>query len=230
MTLTAMRPDSERSNECEMSLWSDAHASASISAFSVVFSAFVGVVRAEEIGVPDEEALLVVVGVDEPAGDAAGAVAADLAGGRVEDVHAVDPHLDPIAVGVFSAGREDVDVRVRDRRDERDLAALGEDPVRRLAAGVELPVPGRVLVRRVQDRLLEECSRRRHGRSKSSGARRGSCSWAGRLGRAPSAGTGTRTASSGSDGSKKQPLSQWPVEVERTRQECPATAGPLCLT
>ena len=40
----------------------------------------VGVVRAEEVGVADEEALLVVVGVDEPAGDAVGAVADDLAG------------------------------------------------------------------------------------------------------------------------------------------------------
>ncbi len=39
MTLTAMRPDSGRSNGRETSLWSDAHASASISAFSVVLSA-----------------------------------------------------------------------------------------------------------------------------------------------------------------------------------------------
>ena len=39
MTLTAMRPESGRSNGRKMSLWSDAHASASISAFSVVFSA-----------------------------------------------------------------------------------------------------------------------------------------------------------------------------------------------
>ena len=38
MTLTAMRPDSGRSNGREMSLWSDAHASASISAFRVVLS------------------------------------------------------------------------------------------------------------------------------------------------------------------------------------------------
>ncbi len=39
MTLTAMRPDSGRSNGRETSLWSDAHASASISASSVVLSA-----------------------------------------------------------------------------------------------------------------------------------------------------------------------------------------------
>ena len=40
----------------------------------------VRIVRAEEVRVADEEALLVVVGVDEPAGDAVGIVAADLAG------------------------------------------------------------------------------------------------------------------------------------------------------
>ena len=39
MTLTAMRPDSGRSNGREVSLWSDAHASASISAFKVVLNA-----------------------------------------------------------------------------------------------------------------------------------------------------------------------------------------------
>ncbi len=52
----------------------------------------VGIVRAEEVGVADEEALLVVVGVDEPAGDAVGAVADDFAGAGMEDVHAVHLH------------------------------------------------------------------------------------------------------------------------------------------
>ena len=46
----------------------------------------VGVTGAEEVGVADEEALLVVVDVDEPAGDALRAVGADLAGARMEDV------------------------------------------------------------------------------------------------------------------------------------------------
>jgi len=50
----------------------------------------VGVVLAEELGVPDEEAFFVVVGIHEPAGDAVGAVAADFAGARIEDVHAFD--------------------------------------------------------------------------------------------------------------------------------------------
>ena len=42
----------------------------------------VGIVGAQEIGLADEEAFFVVVGVDEPAGDAFGAVAADFAGAR----------------------------------------------------------------------------------------------------------------------------------------------------
>ena len=42
MTLTAMRPDSGRSNGREMSLWSEAQASGSISAFRVVLSALYG--------------------------------------------------------------------------------------------------------------------------------------------------------------------------------------------
>ena len=50
----------------------------------------IGVVCAEEVGVADEEAFFVVVGVDEPAGDAVGAVADDFAGLGFEDVHAVD--------------------------------------------------------------------------------------------------------------------------------------------
>ena len=93
MTFTAMRPDFGFSNGREVSLCSVAQASGSISAFSVVLRALYGIVRAEEVGVADEEALLVVVGVDEPAGDAVGAVADDLAGLGLEDVHAV--HLHP---------------------------------------------------------------------------------------------------------------------------------------
>ncbi len=42
MTLTAMRPDSGRSNGREMSLWSVAQASGSISAFRVVLRALYG--------------------------------------------------------------------------------------------------------------------------------------------------------------------------------------------
>ena len=49
----------------------------------------VGVVGAQEVGVADEEAFFVVVGVDEPAGDAVGTVADDFAGLGLEDVHTV---------------------------------------------------------------------------------------------------------------------------------------------
>ena len=43
-----------------------------------------------EVGVADEEAFAVVVGVDEPAGDVVRRVAADLARRRIVDVHAFD--------------------------------------------------------------------------------------------------------------------------------------------
>ena len=50
------------------------------------FELVVGFIGAGEVGVTYEEALFVVVGVDEPAGDAVGAVAADFAGAGVEHV------------------------------------------------------------------------------------------------------------------------------------------------
>ena len=118
MTFTAMRPDLGLSNGREVSLLSVAQASSLISAFSVVLSDFVRVVRAQEIGVADEEAFLVVVGVDEPAGDAVGAVAADFAGVGMEDVHAVDLDLD-LAV----LGGQDVDVGLAE--DDEEVAFAG---------------------------------------------------------------------------------------------------------
>src|SRR6266540_69065 len=48
----------------------------------------VGLLSAEEVGVADEEALVVVVRVDEPAGDVVGAARTNLAGGRVEHIDA----------------------------------------------------------------------------------------------------------------------------------------------
>src|SRR4051812_42910927 len=56
--------------------------------------ALVGVVATEEIGVPDEEAFAVIIGVDEPGSDIVEARRAHLAGGWVEDVEAedLDPH------------------------------------------------------------------------------------------------------------------------------------------
>lgn len=47
----------------------------------------------------DKEALLVVVGVDEPAGDTLGAVGADFAGLGMENVYAVDGDLCIVASG-----------------------------------------------------------------------------------------------------------------------------------
>ena len=47
-------------------------------------------------------------------------------------------------------------LRLRDRRDERHAPAAVEDAARGLAALVELPVPRRVLVGRVEDGAIEE--------------------------------------------------------------------------
>ena len=55
-----------------------------------VLELFVGFVCAGEVGVAHEEALAVVVGVNEPAGDVVGGRVANLAGGRVVDVDAFD--------------------------------------------------------------------------------------------------------------------------------------------
>ncbi len=56
-----------------------AQAASSISALQGSLELLVGLVGAREVGVADEEALAVVVGVDEPAGDVVGRGVADLA-------------------------------------------------------------------------------------------------------------------------------------------------------
>ena len=66
----------------------------------------------------DEEALFVVVGVDEPAGDPIGTVAADFAGVGVEHVHAVDLDAD-----LSGLRRQDVDVRLAE--DDEEIALAG---------------------------------------------------------------------------------------------------------
>ena len=95
----------------------------------------VGVVRAQEIGVTDEETLLVIVGVDEPAGDALGAVAADLAGVRVENVHAVYLDLELLGMDAANFNRDDVDVRLAEDDEEVSLAGVLE-VVRHVEVGV----------------------------------------------------------------------------------------------
>ncbi len=83
------------------------------------------VVRAKEVGVADEEAFFVVVGVDEPAGYALGAVAADFAGVGVEDVDAVDLDAD-LAGFAVCAGVEDGDVGLAEDDEEVALAGVLE--------------------------------------------------------------------------------------------------------
>lgn len=66
----------------------------------------------------DEEALLVVIGVDEPGSDAFHVVGADFAGGGVEDVDAVDLDLD------LAAGRIE-DFHVWFAEDDEEVALAG---------------------------------------------------------------------------------------------------------
>jgi len=54
--------------------------------------------RAGEASVADEEALAIVVGVDEPAGDVVGRGVANLPGGRVVYVQALDDHAELAAL------------------------------------------------------------------------------------------------------------------------------------
>ena len=54
---------------------------------------FVGVIRAEEIGVTHEKTLRIVVGIDEPAGDAVGAVAPYLARVGMKNINTVNSDL-----------------------------------------------------------------------------------------------------------------------------------------
>ena len=63
------------------------------------FQRLIGIIGAEEVGVADEKAFLVVVGVNEPAGDAVGPVRAYLSGLRMEHVYAVDGDLTEVASG-----------------------------------------------------------------------------------------------------------------------------------
>ena len=81
----------------------------------------VGVVGTEEVGVADEEALLVVVAIDEPAGDAVGGGAADFAGVGVEYIDSVDPDIDLSVLCV-----EDVDVRFTEDDEEVAFASVLE--------------------------------------------------------------------------------------------------------
>ena len=94
MTFTAIRPVAGRANGRDVGAVEGRPGFLVDLGLQRGLEALVGVVRAEEIGVADEEALLVVVGVDEPGGDALGVVGADVAGVGIEDVDAVDLHAD----------------------------------------------------------------------------------------------------------------------------------------
>src|SRR5690348_17251658 len=78
------------------------------------------IVRAEEVRMPYEEALLVVVGVNEPACDAIGTVTADFARLRVEDVYAVHFHTN------LGSGRNDGDIRLAEDDEQITLPCVLE--------------------------------------------------------------------------------------------------------
>ena len=80
--------------------------------------ALVRVVGAEKVGVADEEALLVVVDVDEPGGDPARVVRADVAGVGIEHIDSTHLHTDFRAAVV-----EDFDVGLTE--DDEHVAASG---------------------------------------------------------------------------------------------------------
>ena len=75
---------------------------------------------------PDEEALLVVVGVDEPARDPVRSVASDFTGVRVKHVDPVDLDLELLGVRSLPLGLEDVDVGFAEDDEEIPLAGVLE--------------------------------------------------------------------------------------------------------
>ena len=99
IALTAIRPEPGFLNGRDVSQGRLCQASTSISALRVVFEGLVGVVRTQEVGVADEEAGHVVVGVDEPAGEIGGLGRADVTGTGIEQVHALDRHLNAFIGG-----------------------------------------------------------------------------------------------------------------------------------
>ena len=79
------------------------------------------IIRSQEIGMPHEEAFLVVIRIHEPAGDAIGIVAAHLAGIGMEYVHAVDLDLNlPLVYG------QDIYIRLAEDDEEVALAGILE--------------------------------------------------------------------------------------------------------
>ena len=73
-----------------------------------------------------KEALAVIVAIDEPAGDVVGLVAADFAGGWIEDVDAVDLDLDLIGLSVGTSCVKDVDVWFAEDDEQVALAAVDQ--------------------------------------------------------------------------------------------------------
>ena len=61
---------------------------------------FVRIICTEKIGVTGEETLLVIIGIDEPAGNIASVVAADFASVGMKHINAIDLKLDLVVIPV----------------------------------------------------------------------------------------------------------------------------------
>ena len=121
MTFTAMRPLFGFSNGREVSLWSVSPGFLVDFGFEGSLEGFVRVVGAEKIRMAHEEAFLVVVGVNEPAGDAVGTVATDFSGAGVKDIDALHFHAQP-AIRL----RQDLNVRFAEDDEQISLAGVLE--------------------------------------------------------------------------------------------------------
>ena len=102
--------------------------------FKCGLKGFVRIIGAEEVGVADEEALLVVIAIDEPAGDAVGVVATDFAGVGMEHVDAFYFNLDLTVLCI-----EDINVRLAE--DDEEVAFAG---VLEVVGHVEIRVHARL--------------------------------------------------------------------------------------
>ena len=91
------------------------------------FQGLVGIVGAQEVGLTDKEAFLVIVRIHKPAGDVIGLAGADLAGAGFEHVHAIDLDAQHAGLAAFGVGLgQQADVRFTEDDEEIALAVVLE--------------------------------------------------------------------------------------------------------
>ncbi len=82
------------------------------------FQCFIGIVGAQEVGMTDKETLFVVVGIDEPAGNAFSTIATDFAGIGMKDVNAVNLNPNLVVSGIK-------DIYIRFTEDDKQVSLAG---------------------------------------------------------------------------------------------------------